>query len=154
MHDLDRCPDYLKLDVRERSKFLYEKRLCYACYKPTNQSHVSKSCKQRRTCNICAGSHPTGLHGFKFRKRLENDEKKQDSLVCNLASVDAQVISLSVIPVRLGVKNGNQELIVYAMLDNCSQGTFIHEDVLNALKLKGVKTKVTVKTMTGEATEE
>ena len=121
LHDLDRCPDYLKLDVKERSKFLYEKRLCYACYKPTYQSHVSKSCKQRRTCNICAGSHPTGLHGFKFTKRSENDETKKDSLVCNLASVDAQVVSLSVIPVRLGVKNGNQELIVYAMLDNCSQ---------------------------------
>eukprot|EP00794_Sanderia_malayensis_P004020 gene4020-4569_t len=154
LHDLDKCPDYLKLDVKERSKFLYENKLCYACYKPTSPTHVSKSCRQRRMCNICTGSHPTGLHGFKFTKRSENDETKQDHLVCNLATVDAQVISLSVIPVRIGAKNGNQEMIVYAMLDNCSQGTFIQEDILNALKVKGVRTTVTVKTMTGEATEE
>ena len=153
-HDLDRCPDYLKLDVKERSNFLYEKRLCYACYKPTSPNHVSKSCRQRRTCNICSGSHPTGLHGFTLKKRSGNDETQQGELGCNLTSLDAQVISLSVIPVRLCVKDGNQELIVYAMLDNCSQGTFIHEDIVDALKVKGVKTTVTVKTMTGEDTEE
>ena len=67
LHDLDRCPDYLKLDVKERSKFLCEKRLCYACYKPTSPNHVSKSCRQRRTCNIFTGSHPTGLHGFSMK---------------------------------------------------------------------------------------
>eukprot|EP00112_Aurelia_sp_Birch-Aquarium-sp1_P003949 Seg1448.3 transcript_id=Seg1448.3/GoldUCD/mRNA.D3Y31 product="hypothetical protein" protein_id=Seg1448.3/GoldUCD/D3Y31 len=153
LHDLDRCSDYLKLDVKERSKFLYVKRLCYARYKPTSPTHVSKSCNQRRTCNICAGSHPTGLHGFKFAKRSENDETKRDDVVCNLTFLDAQVISLSVIPVKLGVKGGNQELVVYAMLDNCSQGTFIHEDILDALKMKGVETTITVKTMTGEDTE-
>eukprot|EP00112_Aurelia_sp_Birch-Aquarium-sp1_P014426 Seg3112.1 transcript_id=Seg3112.1/GoldUCD/mRNA.D3Y31 product="hypothetical protein" protein_id=Seg3112.1/GoldUCD/D3Y31 len=153
LHDLDRCSDYLKLDVKERSKFLYVKRLCYACNKPTSPTHVSKSCNQRRTCNICAVSHPTGLHGFKFAKRSESNETKRDDVVCNLTFLDAQVISLSVIPVKLGVKGGNQELVVYAMLDNCSQGTFIHEDILDVLKVKGVKTTVTVKTMTGEDTE-
>eukprot|EP00112_Aurelia_sp_Birch-Aquarium-sp1_P006390 Seg1706.9 transcript_id=Seg1706.9/GoldUCD/mRNA.D3Y31 product="hypothetical protein" protein_id=Seg1706.9/GoldUCD/D3Y31 len=153
LHGLDRCSDYLKLDVKERSKFLYVKRLCYACYKPTSPTHVSKSCNQRRTCNICAGSHPTGLYGFKFAKRSESNETKRDDVVCNLTFLDAQVISLSVIPVKLGVKGGNQELVVYAMLDNCSQRTFIHEDILDALKVKDVKTTVTVKTMTGEDTE-
>eukprot|EP00794_Sanderia_malayensis_P019358 gene19358-21278_t len=77
LHDLDKCPDYLKLDVKERSKFLYENKLCYACYKPTSPTHVSKSCRQQRTCNICTESHPTGLHGFKFTKRSKYVDTKQ-----------------------------------------------------------------------------
>ena len=88
LHDLDRCPDYLKLNVKERSKLFYGKRLCYACYKPTSPNHVSKSCRQRRTCNVCTGSHLTGLHGLTLKKRSENDETKQDELGCNLTSLE------------------------------------------------------------------
>ena len=40
------------------------------------------------------------------------------------------------------------------MLDNCSQGTFNHNSLVENLDMEGVKTADTVKTMMGEETEE
>ena len=40
----------------------------------------------------------------------------------------------------------------YAMLDNCSQGTFIKESLINDLKILGSTTSVKVKTLNGEET--
>ena len=39
------------------------------------------------------------------------------------------------------------------MLDGCSQGTFISEEILEKLEVAGKKTAITVKTLTGESTE-
>ena len=31
-HDLDKCQEYMKKSLEERSKFLFQKKLCYGCY--------------------------------------------------------------------------------------------------------------------------
>ena len=38
----------------------------------------------------------------------------------------------------------------YAMLDNCSQGTFIKESLINHLKISELTTSITVKVLNGE----
>ena len=110
-------------------------------------------CNERRTCKKCEGSHPTILH----RDTINSDDSnvlnrsiKVESLVCNKV-VSSGVISMSVVPVVISFKDshGEREEIVYAMLDNCSTGTFIEESILRKLGAKGVKTTVTVTTMNG-----
>ena len=39
-----------------------------------------------------------------------------------------------------------KEVTTYAVLDNCSQGTFVKEDI-HKLEASGARTKITVKTM-------
>ena len=57
-HDLDDCVELLKKTMDERKTFLYERKLCFACYEP---DHVSKGCVKRRTCKKCKKRHPIAL---------------------------------------------------------------------------------------------
>ena len=61
-------------------------------------------------------------------------------------------ISLSVLPVILShQKDPSNSVIVYSILDLCSQGTFIDESLVDRLDLKNVAvhSRVTVKTING-----
>ena len=43
--------------------------------------------------------------------------------------------------------------MTYAILDCCSQGSFIHEDLIKELQLSGRKTTLNLKNLNGERTE-
>ena len=45
-HDLDDCSVYKMKSVEERSKFLFQKKLCYGCYTPISSEHKARICKQ------------------------------------------------------------------------------------------------------------
>ena len=57
------------------------------------------------------------------------------------------------VPVSIKYKNNDKQITTYAMLDNCSQGSFVHEDVLKQLGVKGTKTTLNLKTLHGERSE-
>jgi hypothetical protein len=48
------------------------------------------------------------------------------------------------------LKSPDAEVITYAMLDNCSTGTFVLQDLLEDLKIDGVSSHVLVRTMNGQ----
>ena len=50
-HDLDKCQEYVNKSVEKRSKFLFQKKLCYGCYMPISTDHNSRSCKEGRVCD-------------------------------------------------------------------------------------------------------
>jgi hypothetical protein len=52
--------------------------------------------------------------------------------------------SLPIVPVIQ--RSSEAELITYAMLDNCSTGTFILEEFQHKLKVDGINSQVLVKT--------
>ena len=59
---------------------------------------------------------------------------------------------MCIVPVSIKYKNNGKQ-ITHAMLDNCSQGSFVHEDVLKQLSVKGTKTTLILKTLHGERSE-
>ena len=59
LHDLDSCDSFVQLCVEDRRRFVYAKRLCFACY---GVGHISKQCSNRRMCRVCHKRHPTALH--------------------------------------------------------------------------------------------
>ena len=73
-----------------------------------------------------------------------------------VASVNTgkDVISMSVVQVKVEHSESGKIVETYALLDNCSQGTFMSERLLMELGLKGKKTSVTTKTLKGEATNQ
>ena len=47
----------------------------------------------------------------------------------------------------------DKEIITFAMLDTCSQGTFVTQSLMEQLSIKGIPTSVKIKTLIGHQTE-
>ena len=156
---LDRCPEYKKKSVEERNKFLFQKKLCYGCYTPISSEHNAQICKQRQVCNICSERHPTGLHGYKASKKNRtgdgNDSGKNNgSLTIATTKMKSNVVSMCVVPVKIKCNKSRKELKTYAMLDCCSQGTFIKSELPKKLRTEGTMTTIKIKTLNGEESQE
>ena len=160
-HDLDECRNFNEMEVEGRSKFLSKQKLCYLCYQNILQSHTACNCPIRRTCKICAGKHPTGLHGFKLKRKGDysfDDNNASEIVKSNCANISntqcaaigsGQVISMCVVPVKVQHKESNKEIITFAMLDTCSQGTFATENLMNQLDINGIRTSIGIRTLIG-----
>ena len=60
-----------------------------------------------------------------------------------------QVLSMCVIAVKLQHKGSNKEIITFAMLDTCSQGTFATENLMNQLDINDIQTSFGIGTLIG-----
>ena len=154
-HDLDDCQIYLKKSLQERKEFLKDKGLCFACY---GTGHRSNGCAQRRKSKTCSRRHPTGLHDVNFQPTQAAAEQQNSAkgpmsdiqaneAICNVVATGTALTAVPVVPVKL--KAAESEVFTYAMLDNCSSGTFIHEDVATTFGVEGADTKLLVKTVNG-----
>ena len=158
-HDLDSCPEYKKKSVEERSKFLFQKKLCYGCYTPISSEHNTRICKQRPVCDICSERHPTGLHGYKASKKNRtgdgNDSGKNNgSLACATTKMKSNVVSMCVVPVKIKCNKSRKELKTYAMLDCWSQGTFINSALARKSRTEGTLTTIKIKALNGKESQE
>ena len=122
-------------------------------------NHNAKTCKQRLLCGICKEYHPTGMHAYVTKASEENTESKdgtKDTVKCASVKgkIDTEVIHMCVVPVWVGHRNSRKMVKTYAMLDNCSQGSFIKDEIIEDLGLSGRKLKLSLKTLTGEKSED
>ena len=111
-HHLDDCEQFGKIKMKERKQYIFTSRLCFSCLE---SGHRAKDCSQKISCKVCSKEHPTILHVF---TTLAVGDEGAGAGMC-------------VVPVRLlHESDPEKEIIVYALLDECSQGTFIKEDIL------------------------
>ena len=157
--------------LKERIKFLMRQKRCYGCLEPMSDGHNAKTCTSKLMCSSCKGNHPTLLHGYVPKDRRstdggDQDPKKTDEVLKNsFAGLDdlkcaatskehgSNVISMCVVPVKVKHEHGANEVTTYAMLDNCSQGSFIHDSVVKKLGVTGSKTTINLKTLHGVRSE-
>ena len=131
---------------KERTKILAKGKLCFGCYQPMTENHNAKSCKQRLVCRLCFELHPTGMHDYMKRKTNEDHDNTQprelgtDTVKCASVNgkLDAEIISMCIVAVWVGHKSTRKMVMTYAMLDNCTQGSFIKERSLKGL-LNGLR---------------
>ena len=108
----------------------------------------------------------TGLHGLKPKKEgvkqdSGNGGNKQittictcvKSLSCAFTKFRSDVISMCVVPVHIRHPDSSKVFDTYATLDNCSQGTFLKEEMIEALRITGAETRETVKILNGEVSQ-
>ena len=143
VHDLDACYSYKKLEVGDRKKFLMKQKLCFGCYEPISKDHNGRNCPRRRICCVCNENHPTGLHGHKPKNKesvaggsQSSEEKSTDSrrkIACASTTIQEDVISMCVVPVKVKHKDSNFVYSTFAMLDNCSQGCFVKASLMKTL---------------------
>ena len=80
----------------------------------------------KRKCIVCQKGHPSTLHGGK-------------GLSVHFASMPSMSISMCVVQVQLWHKdNPDVRTTVYALLDECCNGTFIKDDILESLNVPAV----------------
>ena len=80
-HDLEKCFKYRDMEQREKRKFIFQHRLCFRCLKPISDTHIGKSCKNPRTCQVCKEPHPTSLHEVEEAKPLKSAFASQSNSV-------------------------------------------------------------------------
>ena len=81
-HNLDDHKSFKENDLQERSRFLFEQKLCYGCLSPTSSSHNTRNSKISKEWKVWKKMHPTSLHGFflfsSFPKENLKREKKDN----------------------------------------------------------------------------
>ena len=132
-HDLDDCPTFKEKTAREKKDFLFKTKMCFACY---GSNHRADKCKERRICGICELHHPTGLHDVTFK----------------VSAVKQGGSGMCIVPIKMKHESWQtKELEVYAMLDECSDGTFIDEKLLHHFKEDiQRRTEISVQTVNGD----
>ena len=124
--------------------------------------HNAKNCTNRKVCNVCNGKHPTTLHGLVLREdNSQNVEETSENhnvsqnhkdLTCASVNMGSQVIRMSVMLVKLVHENSNKVISTHALLDNCSQGTFVVKSIADTMGIDGTPTSITIKALNGDVT--
>ena len=57
------------------------------------------------------------------------------------------------VPVKVGHRNSDKEIMTFALLDTCSQGTFITTNLMEQLNISGIQTFINIKTLIGHQKE-
>ena len=75
----------------------YLNRSYVMCTTKRNLDHIYTACNCPiwRTCKICAGKHPTGLHGFKLNRKGDNSAFNDDK---TSEIIKSNFLPISVIP--------------------------------------------------------
>ena len=114
------------------------------------QTISSGTCRNRRVCKICKQKHPTGLYDVHQREYLGASSVlvvsnfAEMDMKCASTGIPAKIISMCVVPVKIGHVVTQKEVSTLAMLDNCSQGTFMKESIKEKLGISGRKTEITI----------
>lgn len=166
------CQLHLVKPLEEIRKFLFKNKLCYGCVNTLSKDHTGKTCKKRRSYKVCNEKHLPTLHRLKIGRKssvngantransqnistsntvvLEDDQN--ENICCNATYTTSNVVSMCVVPVRTK-HEASKIMELYAMIEGCSQGTFMDEQLLDELQIWGRKTIMTVKTLNNKATK-
>ena len=140
---------------------LFRKKLCYQC---VSKRQNAKSCSDRKICRACNGKHPTTLNcskedsGKKPEEIASAENLKEDNKISsasvNSVNMGSNVISMSDVLVKAGYEGTGKVFHTYALLENCSQGTFATKDIVKKLGITGTPTSVTIKALNGDLTNQ
>ncbi|XP_059046969.1 uncharacterized protein LOC131842458 [Achroia grisella] len=140
-HDIFSCKEFIKLDPVMRTEYIKKERLCFNCLRP---GHSVKFCRYRMRCDICNRKHHTLIHITKPNLETINNETEEirtpdnqttsQHNILSHVSIRGRVSLLATALVNLETSRGPQ--IVRALIDPCSEESFISEAVVKRLQLK------------------
>ena len=135
-------------------------KLCFGCYQLMTETPNVKGCKGRLVCSLCFDLHPTGMHEYIKKTNEDHDNAqpvKSGTDTVKYTSVnrklEAGVISIIIVDVWVGHKSSRKMVKTYEMLDSCSQGFFIKEEIIEELGITGRKLKLSLNTLTSDKSE-
>ncbi|UYV73534.1 hypothetical protein LAZ67_10004015 [Cordylochernes scorpioides] len=132
-HQSKGCITAQSMPFKDKRAKIYEKRCCLKCLKP---GHLAKACKRTVQCNICAKGHYVLLCPDLPCNRKEKthvSEVVQSALANQQCTRDVTLMTLMV---NIIGNNGHRR--VRALLDPCSQKSYILESTALEVKLKPI----------------
>ncbi|KAJ8342594.1 hypothetical protein SKAU_G00325220 [Synaphobranchus kaupii] len=178
-HGIHTCRKFMDKSIAERVKFVQTKKLCFGCLK---SGHYSKNCEKRSVCDTCKRKHPTCLHEDRAKedgkkeqrdderkesgkhikekeRSKERTESKQTNGTLNEATSNRVVQDMNstytstVIPVWLSTtSNPENEVLVYALLDNQSDTTFVLQEKAETLDTQKEPVQLKLSTLSSRST--
>ena len=149
-HHLDNCPNFAKKTIEERRLFVQEARLCFGCL---CLGHVSNDAETER-CASRAVFPIQRSFMMKQRAPLRLMKAQQVNKLSELLgqkkpqAAAQQVRVMQPEPSTLHHRtNPERQVVVYALLDPASNGTFIKERILEDLQVDGTETQLQLNTM-------
>ena len=166
-HSLVECEKFAHSSYVERFSVIKSDGLCFGCLK---SGHSSRFCKNRLQCSTCGGRHPTLLHDPDKSQQIKRDmpvtkssnyqSPDQDSLLEMATQTEAQCFHVDsdkgdkcsmIIPVYVShVSCPEKEVLVYCLLDNQSDTSFILSSVTKSLGVQGHEVDLSLSTMSGQ----
>ena len=150
-HDLDDCEAFLSKSLAERKDFVWKNWLCLGCFKP---GHISRACRNRKTCRLCNLRHPTSLHDNDYMSSQSADRKFEGRYEVTTHRVKfgktatTQTHHTQILPVWIHhSKDPKYKVLVYALLDDQSDGCFITDATLERLRLEGLNVQLEISTV-------
>lgn len=158
VHTLSRCDEFKKKTVKERLDYIQSVGLCFGCL---SKGHYSKNCRKRLTCQRCGKPHPTILHFDQENEKESKDSEETNanpdqsssntSSVCHTVGKRNSITNSMILPVWLYHKDSpERKVLIYALLDDASDSTFIKCETMRDLGLKGPEIKLNLYTMLGK----
>ena len=74
----------------------------------------------------------------------------KNPVACISTCLSHEVLSMCILPTDIYCDETKSQAQTYAMLDNCSQETFIKESLISDIKISGLTTLAIVKTLNGK----
>ena len=153
-HFINNCSKFLSLPMSDRKAFIFEKRLCFGCLKP---SHVKGDCKHKLECTICKKCHPSALHyvdnSTSANTQISEDDNVNDhsesvaTTSCFTSELSSKYCSM-IIPVYVHHEScPKKEILIYCMLDTQSDSSFIRSDIMKKLDISGQPINLSLSTM-------
>ncbi|XP_043213502.1 uncharacterized protein LOC122377501 isoform X2 [Amphibalanus amphitrite] len=140
MHKTESCKKLQQKTPEERTTFVKQNGLCFACLQ---HGHRSRFCKERRNCEKCGRSHPTVLH----------IDKPESPTVTSGHLAPSRTGGGKLQVLKVQVCFGDLKVTTNAFLDSGSTHSFISSHLLDELGLKQQKrTSLKVSTISGEQT--
>ena len=138
-----------------------------ALKEPMKTKHNAKTCDKRLNCRTSSSGHPRAMHGDVPKRKgdaqddqrsNENDESVTNSFADleTLSTVEkhqTKVVSMCVVPGKVRAAAQGKDVLTYAMLSKCSQGSFIQEALVKKMQTSGRRTTLNLKALNGERSE-
>ena len=145
-HYIMNCTKFKIKTLEFRRNFIRENRLCFACL---GRNHQARDCKNRRTCDICQGRHPTIMHAYGTSAGDTTATASATTCAVNNYHSHTPTKSSMIVPVRIShINQPDREEVIFAMLDTQSDSSFVTEETASKLGLKGRSVKLSLSTMT------
>ncbi|KAK7880872.1 hypothetical protein WMY93_032490 [Mugilogobius chulae] len=143
LHYLDQCGNFALLTVEQRSSWIKFNRRCWRC----GRSHQAAQCRLKVTCPKCKGKHLQALHDVNAKPPetpLSPVSSTNEVLYLDRRSGCNQVLlKIS----RVLLRNGENSLETYAVLDDGSERTILLPAAAQTLKLIGEPEDLALRTV-------
>ena len=157
-HFVSECRDFCKIPKDEQLKLVSDFSLCKRCFRHT-KLHLHKECRFTVICTICKkNNHLAANHIFSNGSLNAKAPAYNPANVTSVTSHAGHLCgnrvqdkSTMIVPVWVSHEdNPNEEVLVYALLDNQSDASFVSSKVATSLHVEGVTVRLALSTMTSD----